>query len=50
MGCNSSAQVCLENVNQKPISITVLGPSNSGKTSLIEYLAGEYVRFFVFFD
>lgn len=48
MGCNSSIQVGLENANKKPISICILGLLNSGKTSIIEYLAGEYVLFFSF--
>lgn len=46
MGCNSSIQVGLENINKKPILVCVLGLINSGKTSIIEYLAGEYVFFF----
>lgn len=48
MGCNSSIQVGLENINKKPILVCVLGLINSGKTSIIEYLAGEYVFFFFF--
>lgn len=47
MGCNSSIQIGLENMNQKPVSVCVLGLTNAGKTSIIEYLAGEYV-FFIF--
>lgn len=45
MGCNSSIQVGLENVNKKPVSVCILGLKNAGKTSIIEYFAGEYVFF-----
>lgn len=48
MGCNSSIQVGLENINQKPISVSLVGLPNAGKTSIIEYLAGEYVFFYFF--
>ena len=47
MGCASSSQVgSLSGViNEKPYAVTLIGLPSVGKTSLLEYLVGEFVSF-----
>lgn len=45
MGCAESSQILVDTVNRKPVRVTFLGLSKSGKTSIIEVLKNEYVCF-----
>jgi putative ribosome biogenesis GTPase RsgA len=44
MGCTKSKPVMVEGNSQQPFVVTFLGLSGVGKTSLLEWLAGELVR------
>ena len=42
MGCTPSAQVYSDALSRAPLCVTVIGLPNSGKTSLIDYMKGEF--------
>lgn len=45
MGCAESSQILVDTMNRKPVRVTFLGLSKSGKSSIIEVLKNEYVSF-----
>lgn len=45
MGCGTSAQVSIGTINKTPYVITLLGLPGVGKTSLLEWLIGDFVCF-----